>query len=48
MICTYTNTDKTISTSSKKLIEIEKTDQQALENFLNQIGNSNIVNLKFR
>ena len=36
MICTYsTNTDKTISTSSKNFIEIEKTDQQALDNFLN-------------
>ena len=46
MICTYsTNTDKTISTSSKKFIEIEKNDQQALDNFLNQLGNSNIVNL---
>ena len=46
MICTYsTNTDKTISTSSKKFIEIEKTDQQALDNFLNQLRNSNIVNL---
>ena len=46
MICTYsTNTNKTISTSSKKFIEIEKNDQQALDNFLNQLGNSNIVNL---
>ena len=46
MICTYsTNTDKTISTSSKKFIGIEKTDQQALDNFLNQLRNSNIVNL---
>ena len=46
MICTYsTNTDKTISTSSKKFIEIKKTDQQALDNFLNQLRNSNIVNL---
>ena len=46
MICTYsTNTDKTISTSNKKLIEIEKNYQQALDNFLKQLGNSNIVNL---
>ena len=46
MICTYsTNTDKTIFTSSKKFIEIEKNDQQALDNFLNQPENSNIVNL---
>ena len=46
MICTYsTNTDKTISTSSKKFIEIEKNDQQALDNFLNQLGNRNIANL---
>ena len=44
-IWTYsTNTDKTISTSSKNFIEIEKNDQQALDKFLNQLRNSNIVN----
>ena len=43
MICTYST--NTISTSSKKFIEIEKKDQQALDNFLNQLGNSNIVSL---
>ena len=44
MICTYsTNTANKCSTSRKKIIEIEKTDQQALEKFLNKLRNINIT-----
>ena len=46
MICTYsTNMDKKYYTPHKRFIEIEKTDQQTLENFLNKLSNSNITNL---
>ena len=46
MICTYsTNMDKKYYTPHKRFIEIEKTDQQTLENFLNKLRNSNITNL---
>ena len=44
MICTYcTNTANKCSMSRKKFIEIEKTDQQALEKFLNKLRNINIT-----
>ena len=44
MICTYsTNTANKCSTSRKKIIEIKKTDQQALEKFLNKLRNINIT-----
>ena len=46
MICTYsTNMDKKYYTPHKRFIEIEKTDQQTLENVLNKLRNSNITNL---
>ena len=46
MICTYsTNMDKKYYTPHKRFIEIKKTDQQTLENFLNKLRNSNITNL---
>ena len=44
MICTYsTNTANKCSSSRKKIIEIEKTDQQALEKFLNKLRNINFT-----
>ena len=43
MICTYNTTTVKKLTSPKKHIEVEKNDHQALENFLNELKNSNIV-----
>ena len=43
MICTYSTTTVKKLTSLKKHIEVEKNDHQALENFLNELKNSNIV-----
>ena len=43
MICTYSTTTVKTLTSLKKHIEVEKNDHQALENFLNELKNSNIV-----
>ena len=43
MICTYSTTTVKKLTSLKKHIEVEKNDHQALENFSNELKNSNIV-----
>ena len=43
MNCTYSTTTVKKLTSLKKHIEVEKNDHQALENFLNKLKNSNIV-----
>ena len=43
MICTYSTITVKILTSFKKFLEVEKSDHQAMENFLNEFSNSNII-----
>ena len=43
MICTYSTITVKKLTSFKKFIEVEKSDHQAMENFLNEFNNSNII-----
>ena len=42
MICTYSTITVKKLTSFKKFIEVEKSDHQDMENFLNEFNNSNI------
>ena len=43
MICTYSTITVKKLTSFKKFIEAEKSDHQAMEKFLNELKNSNII-----
>ena len=43
MICTYSTITVKNLTSFKKFIEVEKSDHQAMEKFLNELKNSNII-----
>ena len=43
MICTYSTITVKKLTSFKKFIEVEKSDHQAMEFFLNEFNNSNII-----
>ena len=43
MICTYSTITVKKLTSFKKFIEVEKSDHQTMEKFLNEFNNSNII-----